>query len=305
MVPVRTPLVPPGPRAEEADVAFPESEMRLKDQPPDGPSWTKSPPWAMPEPQTAPPQTPKGLRQHPWPLDVLLFPASVSCLLNLVVFWGGSTLAIMLAQPNSFYPGGILEMIADAWLMRQSRPLRSMGVGILILATFVTACLTRYLAECVRESSRGGTRAPDSPGIIDAAIQVQNLLLALLAFGIPAGVYALARWGLVDSLSWTIVGCAGFFLPMALLSMILFDSMSGLNPRYWLLSVVRVLVPYGALVVALAAIVGLVAWVVRITEQSLVGLLLLAMVILYTATVIAHILGRFYFRYSQRIGWGI
>ena len=88
---------------------------------------------------------------------------------------------------------------------------------------------------------------------------------------------------------------------MALLSVILFDSVSGLNPRYWLISVTRAFIPYLGLVLALTSIIGVMVWVVR----SMAGFLLLALVILYMVMIGAHLLGRFYFRYERRIGWDI
>jgi len=280
---------PPGPlKAPDDGVGeLFEGEWRLKERPPDGPRpEAKLPAWAASSPPAPTPEMPKGLRRYPWPVDVPLYPTSVSGLLNLAVFGGLLLLDIVLARVRNLY-GGILR---------------------LILAVSITGYLTYYLTECVRDSADGGTRAPDNlsstPDFRDAVLQIQDLLLAGLAFGLPAGVYALARWR-IDPVFWGLVGCAAFFFPMGVLSVILFDSMSGLNPRYWLLSVVRVFVPYGALVMALAAIVGLMVWVARIMEWSIAGFLLSALVILYTAMIAAHILGRFYFRYSSQIGWGI
>lgn len=270
-------------KEEEEEVTFPEGEMRLKERPLDGPKAEATPPaWAVPEPPAPTPHEPKGLRKHPWPLDVILYPTSMSGLLNLAVFGGFLLLNVVMARVYSLY-GGILRLIP----------------GILI-----TAYLTYYLAECVRDSADGGTRAPDNltsmPDFKDASLQVQGLLLAALAFGMPAGLYALVRWR-IDPMFWTLLGCAGFFFPMALLSVILFDSVSGLNPRYWLISVTRAFIPYLGLVLALTSIIAVTVWVVR----SMAGFLLLALVILYMVMIGAHLLGRFYFRYERQIGWDI
>ena len=117
-------------------------------------------------------------------------------------------------------------------------------------------------------------------------------------------MYGLARWR-IDPVFWGLIGCAAFFFPMAALSVILFDSMSGLNPRYWLRSTVTAFLPYLGLILALAAIAGAAVFMATVMAESMAGLLLAAVAALYLAMITAHTLGRFYFRYEKKIGWGI
>ena len=104
---------------------------------------------------------------------------------------------------------------------------------------------------------------------------------------------------------WALVWGMGACLPMALLSVILFNSLSGLNPRYWLLSIASAFLPYLGLLVFLAVIAGAVTLLGVIARRSILGLLFCAVVVQYTAMIAAHVLGRFYFRFEKRIGWGI
>ena len=262
--------------------------MHLKERPPDGPRPETVPPaWAAPEPAAPKPAEPKGLRRHPWPLDVLLYPTSTSGLVNLVIFWGIAALDIVVMRGLRLYYAGILHVLAGA---------------------VISAYLIYYLTDCVRDSADGGTRAPENlasmPDFKDALVQFRDIVLTVAAFALPAELMYLIRWR-TDPVLWAVVGCAAFFFPMTLLSVILFDSLSGLNPRYWLISIGRAFIPYVGLVLALASIIAVMAWVARIMERTAIGFVFSALLNLYAYMIAAHILGRFYFRYEKKIGWGI
>jgi hypothetical protein len=129
--------------------------------------------------------------------------------------------------------------------------------------------------------------------------------LALLAgFCIPAGAYALIRWRL-DPIFWTLAGGAAFCLPMGLLSVVLWDSTSALNPTYWAPPILFVLLPYLGLLAILAAMGGATAAVVSFLGQAAIGVLCSSVLTLYVAMICAHAMGRFYFRYEKKIGWGL
>jgi len=288
VVPTPPPSHQTAPPSEDETVTFREGEMHLKERPPDGPRPEAAPPaWTVPEPAAPTPAEPKGLRKHPWPLDVLLYPTSVSGLVNIVIFTG----LLLLGGPV----GGRIRV-------------PYMGILILIGLIIILAYAVYYLTDCVRDSAGGGTRAVDNltstPGLIDILVQVGDVLVAILGLGLPAWAYGLVQWR-IDPVFWAMVGCAGFCLPMALLSVILFDSLSGLNPRYWLISIGRAFIPYVGLVLALTSIIALMVWVGRIMERTAIGFVFSALLNLYVYMIAAHILGRFYFRYEKKIGWGI
>lgn len=261
--------------------------MRLKERPPDGPRPEASPPaWAVPGPAAPTSAEPKGPRRHPWPLDVLLYPTSTSGLVNTLVFVGLLCL------------GGLAGLIRTPY----------MGLLGLIGSFLVLAYALCYLSECVRDSADGGTRAPDNltsiPDFKGALAQVQDILVTILVFAVPAGLTYWVRRR-IDPVFWTVVACSAFALPMVLLSVVLFDSLSGLNPKTWLLSIGRAFLPYLGLVLVLASTIALLVWGVQILASTLIGLLFSALLAIYTAMIAAHILGRFYFRNERSIGWGI
>ncbi|MBP8304345.1 MAG: hypothetical protein KBE04_09485 [Phycisphaerae bacterium] len=287
LIPDPAPPCPQSPPTQAEEMGLPERQMRLKERPPDGPSLEASPPaWAVPEPAAPAPAGPKGLRRHPWPLDVLLYPTSVSAMVNLAVFGFLLLLDNLVARVGVPYGQGL-----------------RVGYGGLTLLYVIY-----YLTDCVRDSADGGTRAPDNltsmPDFKGALAQVQDILVTILVFALPAGLAYLIRRR-IDPVFWTAVACSAFVLPMALLSVILFDSLSGLNPKTWLVSIGRVFLPYLGLVLVLASMIALMAGVVQILPWTLIGFLFSSLTVLYAAMIAAHILGRFYFRYDKSIGWGI
>ena len=132
------PAPPPVPPAQDPDkeVTLVEGEMRLKERPPDQPKPEAEPPsWALAEPPALGPRTPKGLRRHPWLIDVLLYPSSASGMVNLGVFAALLLVSTLLWWVYIPY-GGLLRLI--------------LGVSI-------TSYLVYYLTDCVRDSADGGT----------------------------------------------------------------------------------------------------------------------------------------------------
>lgn len=284
VIPVPAPNAPPpSEAAEQEDVTLPEGQMRLQDHPHDGALLRPPPAWASPQIRAATPEEPRGVRRYPWPIDVLLYPATLSGLLNLAVF-GMLPLCGIGAMHVNLYVGALC----------------------LTVCVFVIGYLTCYLAECVRESADGATRAPDNmitmPGFMDGSFQIPEPLLAAIAFAVPPTAYALVRWQ-IDPLFWAILGSALFFFPMALLSLILFDSVSGLNPRYWVRPIGHVFLPYLCLIAAMAMLAATPALTLVAMEWSVAAFVLSAILSLYLAMIATHLLGRFYFRYEDKIGW--
>jgi hypothetical protein len=92
------------------------------------------------------------------------------------------------------------------------------------------------------------------------------------------------------------------FFPMGLLAMIMHDSVSALNPLLLLGSIFRVFLPYVGFVLLLGMlVVGLALLWPFLIVLPVIGFA----AVLYGAFILAHILGRFYWRYRDRLDWGI
>jgi len=230
-----------------------------------------------------------GERKLPWPLDILLYPASPSGLIILAIVIGG----LFLTTITRFYfhlPGlGI--------------------VTVLIIPAVLGLYQWWYFAECMYDSAQGGTRAPDLlvPGLGDMWSRVSYMLAVPVIYLLPATLYftILRQYDaiLLGLLAWAIL-----FFPMGLLAMVVNDSVSALNPLFLLVSIARVFLPYLGLLLVLALPIPLLQLVPRLFAGqpfSLVFIFTIMFVLAYVSLIYAHILGRFYWRYRDRLGWGV
>jgi hypothetical protein len=225
-----------------------------------------------------------GARQLPWPIDVLLYPASIG---------GLTTLIILVGIPFLI---GLVPMFGLAgWLIR---------VAINLYSAW-------YLAEYVYDSAKGGTRAPMALDTTDLGVmwsRVLYLMAVYILFVFPAGIY----WTWTrqrDPIFWGLVAWAVVFFPMGLLAMVIHDSTSALNPFFLLGAIFRTFLPYLGLIF-LMGISAALGWGIAslLPEASRWRWLLQAPVSFattYLSFVAAHVLGRFYWRYRDRLDWGI
>jgi hypothetical protein len=232
-----------------------------------------------------------GERTLPWPVDVLLYPWSTSGLVHLLAM----TLAVI----------GIA--VGQRWLPGLVRPPGLLSLIPILIALY----FTWYLAECVHDSARGGVRAPHiltiNPGLNEARSQIAYLVAAGTLYVLPAVVYPLCRqrvdWIFAVLATWAVV-----FAPIGLLAMVVQDSVDALNPLFLLGSILRTFVPYLGLLILVTGLGGLV-WLVLgnwvLSGASAWCQITGVVVIAYGVFVLAHGLGRFYWRYRDRLDWGL
>jgi hypothetical protein len=248
-------------------------------------------------------------RKLPWPIDIFLYPLSISGLIHLVIFF---------CVP-------ILISLAYQFLLQQIWPISDLILAILYVL-FVGYVLY-YLSWCIIDSTKGGLRAPDmtlqsSPGKGEA-IECAGIFLACLVVCFwPAAVYYIFTRK-TDLLYWLLTAAGVLFFPMALLAGCLHDSIHGLKPMLIIKSVIKTFPGYLAVVVFFAAFFAMLSIVIPPPPQS-EGLeplwLYLSQVtgaifssryalrttgFIYLAMTGAHILGRFYCRYQEKLNWEV
>ncbi len=234
-----------------------------------------------------------GERRFAWPVDILLYPTSTSGLMVLVLLAG---IPLMLGFIHRVVPTvGFLGL--------------PLFVGSIIFGLYVGW----YFAECVHDSARGGTRAPEAfaagLSLGEMWSRVSYLLAVYIIYLLPVVLYRIIV-NQTDVVFWTLAGYALVFFPMGLLAMVVDDSISALNPFFLLGSVFRTFFPYAGLVLLFATLGGLL-WLTAQGQgetdepQSLwleaIGLVTST----YGAFLVAHILGRFYWRHRERLDWGL
>ncbi|HPC97021.1 MAG TPA: hypothetical protein PLU87_18915 [Sedimentisphaerales bacterium] len=264
-------------RAQEAEARRRERETL---------EWLGSPP---PKPE------PTGERKFYWLFDILLYPFSITGIVTMAVIVGFPLVRAFLRS--------VLPLFG---------PWRH---GAFLLIRFTLGLYVAwYLAECVYDSAKGGTRAPD---VLDADTslgalwsRVSSLLGVYILYGLPVALYAgIARR--FDATFWALAAWAVFLFPMALMAMVIYDSPSALNPLFVLNSIRRVCLPYIGLVACLIGMAALFAVLPAMFRPApppgAVGAFgLLSLIVgAYGSFIFAHVLGRFYWRYRDRLDWGI
>jgi len=228
-------------------------------------------------------------RKLPWVLDIFLYPISIPGLVTLGVI----ILLPLLVDLTAGLLGPFAIMIGVPWL---------------IIRVVIGWYYIWYVAECVRDSARGGIRAPETlgsaPGIGDMVLQSLNLAACYLVFVGPIGVYFYCTKR-TDAVLYALSAYAVLFLPMGLLSVVMFDSLYGLNPIVLIGSIFSTFLPYLAMVALLASACYMIIEMGRGLSGEEVLSFLLGLIAMYLVLVAAHILGRFYWRYQDKLNWDV
>ncbi|MGD8787719.1 MAG: hypothetical protein PVJ60_09870, partial [Phycisphaerales bacterium] len=165
-----------------------------------------------------------------------------------------------------------------------------------------------YIAECVRDSAGGWVRAPQGfgglPAMSDMFEQTMNTMGCLLAFFGPFVFYMLtARQANV--IFWLLLIFAVLFFPMGLLSVVMHDSARGLSPGLLINSIRKTFWPYLGLILILVIPLILIGLIAIEVSDSLIAGFIFSAVIIYMALIGAHLLGRFYWRYQDKLDWEV
>jgi ribosomal protein S27E len=244
------------------------------------------------EEEEEPPQEtdPATQRKLPWLIDIFLYPFNWSGLKHLVLF-------ILVPYLLDTIEGILPYLLAFMFCIA------SYFVKILIFLYIYW-----YLAECVRESASGWVRAPQGfggfPTLKDMLGQVVNIIGCLAFFLGPFALYAISAGGM-NIISWILLGFAVFLYPMGLLSVLIHDSVWGLNFRMFLKSISNTFYPYLGLMILFVVPILLIRMISVPEQESILSNIIFRFVIIYVALIDAHLLGRFYWKYQDRLNWDL
>jgi DNA-directed RNA polymerase subunit RPC12/RpoP len=231
-----------------------------------------------------------GKRKLPGFIDVFLYPTSLWGLVYLGICIG---IMLFLDTVEKMFPDYLACLF---WVLT------------LIIRIFVVLFMYWYFAECVRDSAEGGLRAPkiigDFPPAGEMFQQMVDIISCLVIFFGPFFLYVLVarRAGIIF---WLLLIYGIFLFPMVLLAFVVFDSMAGLNPRIIYKSISNTFWQYCGLVllfIAAVLVIGVLGQKVKESEY-------LAIVVhfagIYLIFVAAHLLGRFYWKYQEKLKWEV
>jgi hypothetical protein len=233
---------------------------------------------------------PAAHRKAPWFIDIFLYPFNKSGLKHLALFILVPPLfdAIMEALPAVFI---YLVLIA-----------RLIVHVLIILYTYW------YLAECIRESAGGWVRAPlgfgGLPAFRDMFGQLVNIIGCLVVCFAPFVLYMLSAQK-ADIIFWLLLIFAVSLFPMALLAVTMFDSGRGFNFRLIFKSISNTFYPYCGLVLFIVLTVVLISLIPLEGLESPLWNCIVRAVVIYAVLIGAHLLGRFYWRYQDKLNWDI
>lgn len=237
-------------------------------------------------------------RSLPWLIDIFLYPLSKAGLTILFLSAGVPFLLRVVLKFFLYFSGAFPPMLVF-WVL-------SIVVHHASLLLF-TLYMTWYVCECIRDSAEGGIRAVDSTAATPGFGELFGRFLSVLASAAlcmaPALVY-LSQTRSTDGLFWTLYGVGGFLFPMALLAVVMFESLGGLNPLLVLGSIFSTFFRYGVLVPFCYVLCLLIPVAARrlFTELWILGYALLFLAF-YQLLILAHLLGRFYWRNQERLSW--
>jgi len=185
----------------------------------------------------------------------------------------------------------------------------------LVLGVLIFGWLFAYSFEVLGTSARGDREPPEDPDLTTKADLIGPILLAaavaLCSFG-PHILYR-AVWirefppSAVLNVATLIFGV--LYFPMAMIGVVLWGSLAGLNPVLIIASIIRVAPSYALVVLtggALAALVWLAARFGQIPIPHLgsaIAGFVYAAFLLYCVTVLMRLCGLLYYCHEERLGW--
>jgi phage FluMu protein Com len=241
-----------------------------------------------------------GERTLPWIIDIFLYPISKPGLMMLGLIIIVPLFIKILRKILSYAALGFPPLLVAAGIV---------AIGGIFIRVILYMYFYWYFCECIRDSASGWSRAPETignaPGLGDMLAQLLRILACLAVFFVPVTVRYL-HTRTVDSVFWFLLGYAVFFFPMGLLAVVMFDSVSGLNPFLLISSILSTFVQYCGLILILVFCTAvLILKAAPNTQGAPVLAFLLRCICIYLALIGAHLLGRFYWRYQNNLNWEV
>jgi hypothetical protein len=234
-----------------------------------------------------------------WLIDIFLYPVSKPGLIMLAVFISVPLFVELLK---------IFTSMLALWLP----PLVVLLFFFIVTGAFVKIVVLLYiywyLCQCIRSSADGYIRAPDiieaNPSIGDMFWQLIKILLCLAIFTTPAILYY-QHTHKTDAIFAILVYLAAFIFPMALLSVVMFDSLTGMNPVIIIGSIFSTLFHYCGLVAVLIILSFAAVKAFILLRESAVMSWVMLTAHIYFLMVAAHLLGRFYYKCQEKLNWDV
>lgn len=269
------------------------------------------------------------VRRLPSFIDIFLFPLNPPGLIMIGILVG----VPLLMEVLSWVFGKLTEIFFFVFLLY----IICVNVSVIIVNPVIAFYRLWFIGECVRSSAEGQTRAPETISFTPGPEVIWSFLrifICIVIFAFPLYYYVswfdhernvwyllwfllifpqtlVVLFGQGGTTFHLLLSFAVFFFPMTVLSVIMFDSLRGLNPLLILRSILKTFVPYCGLIILLCALAAPVVLMKKfVIGQVLTGnfkfsLYIIGVVNTYLILVAAHLLGRFYWNHEEKLNWQV
>jgi hypothetical protein len=243
-------------------------------------------------------------RKLPWFIDILLYPTSQPGLITIgIIFLLKLLTDIAAIVLLCCFCGGILGLI----------------VRIVISYSY----MYWYFSECIRDSAAGGIRAPETIGSITGIgamfLEFFRLFACYAFFLGPVTFYRgytfLFEIEMNSTIFWGLLTYGIFFFPMGALAVVMFDSVNGLNPILIVRSIITTFIQYcglfilfyglSILFIILLVMIGSILPRRGMFSHYFLSYILSNIAFIYSLLIYGHLLGRFYWRYQEKLYWEV
>ena len=239
-------------------------------------------------------------RTLPWIADIFLYPVNLEGLTIILMSTGIPLLLRMLQEFLQIFSHVFLPMFVFFALVRV---IHWISVGVFILY------VSWYFYECVCSSAAGIVRAPQTagctPGFWEMLGKAFRTIACFIFFMLPSTFYVGSTRQLDDPVYWLLVGLGIFMFPMGLLAVAVFDSVCGVNPILVIGSIFSTFFQYCALVVFCYAFLMLIPLAGYFLRRVWILGYLFMLIAFYLGLILAHLLGRFHWKYRDKLNWEV
>jgi len=235
-------------------------------------------------------------RKLPWLVDIFLYPTSASGMIHIAIF----VIAPILI--------GLLSRFVFSYALHYG------GILSLILYLLLIGYMFYYFGECIRDSATGGLRASDTltsaPGTSDLFEQFVSLFACYAFFLGPATFYRgyihFTDTQMNTAIYWPLLAYGVFFFPMGILAVVMFNSVNGLNPILLIGSIASTFFQYCGLVLLFSGLYVLRILILSVGQRwGILANVMSNIVLIWLLLVTAHLSGRFYWRYQDKLNWEV
>jgi hypothetical protein len=241
-------------------------------------------------------------RKLPWIVDIFLYPFNTKGM-GIILLCVGIPLILRFFMKILWILTLYFPPMLVIWVL-----VIIIHWGLLLLMIMYVCW---YWYECILDSSSGGIRAPETAGITPGVSEILRQSFRTLACFcysmLPAVVYAGYSQRYDDPICWLLCGFGFFLLPMIVLAVAVFDSLLVANPFLVLGSTFSTFFQYSGVVIFCPGPLLLMLLALSIVRSP--GLWPLAYLFLllsfYLNLVLAHVMGRFFWKYRDKLNWEV